>query len=108
MNLTGERLHLVVKFRTTNEYDQWVWVPSDPQDQNGLQFIFEPDEEGVLSYDDMPMAGNRCRILARTDSGRTWTTMWRDDFWLVPEVDAQGRHVYYADKVRTGVYRFAP
>lgn len=105
-NDTEKKVRVYVQYRAKTEEGVWVWVPADPEDsQKALTFDVEAGKELVLEVGGKKLAASRVRLWAEAP-GRTWDEYKKQDLWLVPEVDDEGEHVYFAPQVGTFTYVF--
>jgi hypothetical protein len=110
-NNTSEQLTIYVQFRTRTEQGTWTWYPADPQQsEEALAFDLAPGQEAALEHEGWRIHASRARIWAVSASGATWPQYKVQDWWLVPETNANGEHAYTAPEVKWAkqVFQYAP
>jgi hypothetical protein len=107
-NNTTEKLTVYLQYRTVNDEEAWLWLPGDPDaaDADALVFELEPGEETYLEDDEWTINASRVRFWAVSATGVEWNKYQSEDLWLVPEMDAEGTHVYTAKEMGTFRYVF--
>jgi hypothetical protein len=101
-NDSGQTLTLHVQYRTRTEKGGWQWYPADPrQSTDALSVELKPGQVACLEDDRGTIKASRIRIWATAENGEGWIDNQDADLWLVPEVDTQGSHYYYAREVET-------
>jgi hypothetical protein len=108
-NTTDQDLTIWVQFRTKDEEGNWAWMPADPaESKEASKFQFEAGKEAYLTVDEDKLHASRVRMWAKAANGMTYNAFADEDLWLVPEVDAKGKHYYYSRRMGTFSFTFSP
>jgi hypothetical protein len=109
-NSTKEPLRVFVQYHTRTTEDKWVWYPENPQQSSkATSFVIEPGKNTYLEIEEWRLNANRVRVWAKsTGSGTEWMEYRTQDLWLVPEIDEEKHHRYYAAHTESYPFEFTP
>jgi hypothetical protein len=104
-NATARPLRVFLTYHTETAAGQPQWVPPDGKGQQPLTITLKPGEVVSLRDGGWRVHADQVRLWAEGD-GRTWDQFRTEPLWLVPEVDAEGRHAYQAPVRDVFTYSF--
>jgi hypothetical protein len=107
-NATPEPLRVFVQYQTRLADDKWAWYPEPPKESSkATSFLIEPGKVTYLEIDKWRLNASRIRVWAKsTTSGTEWMEYKNQDLWLVPEVDEEKHHRYYAAEMESYPFDF--
>jgi hypothetical protein len=106
-NDTGAALTVYLQYKTQDDRGAWGWYPADPtQSDQCVAYELAAGEETCLDDGGWTVNASRVRIWAGAAGGDQWLDYQDKDLWLVPEVDDDGEHRYYAAGMETVPYVF--
>jgi hypothetical protein len=93
---------------TKDDQGGWTWLPANPEESTkSLTYRLEAGQTTLLRLQGQKLAASKIRFWAEWQGGEF--TQYRDqDLWLVPEVDANGNHMYYAPDMETYPLNLTP
>jgi hypothetical protein len=103
-NETKETVTVYVQYRSAKN-GNFTWAPADPSSsKQAVAFKLEPGQRTQISYEDAVVRASKVRIWAEGANGGRWNQHQSRDFWLVPESNDQGQHVYQAPNMEISTY----
>ena len=95
-NATNEKITVYLQYQTLQDDGTWAWQHADQP----VTYDFDPGEASFVSDAGWKINAVRARIWAVSESGKEFFHYRDKDWWLVPETDADGNHVYNADEMK--------
>ena len=95
-NATNERIRVYIQYQTLQDDGTWAWQHADEP----LTYVFDPGEDSFVSDGGWKINAVRARIWAVGESGKAFLHYRDEDWWLVPETNADGNHFYNASEMK--------
>jgi hypothetical protein len=100
-NGLGKPLTIWVQVYTRDDQGGGTWLPAAPgRSAKALSYPLAAGQTTTLSLNGRKLAASKIRFWVQWQGGE-YSQYRNRDLWLVPEVDADGNHVYYAPKMGT-------
>ena len=99
INDTGKPVEFTVLCHSKTDSGKWAWFPISPKKASrGVSYEVAAGDTMYLEHRGRKLSASRIRFWVRSADGE-YNEYRQKDLWLVPEVDASGKHVYYADQM---------
>ena len=107
-NETSKPVTIRIQVYSKTDAGTWTWLPAGAAKGDApAAYRLGAGQISYLGHKGQKLTGSKIRFSVAWQGGE-FTRYRTRDFWLVPEVDAAGNHVYYAPATETFPLRLTP